>query len=180
MKNLNINPIYIIVGVLALVAFRSPNDYQNTNKLERVITVTGSADMLVPPDEILVDISYREYWFQHQHKNKGKESINKIEKGIIKAVNDIGIGTENITINSEFTWKYRHDYWSYWYHYNNTLKNTLLQKNLTVKLSSSTQLNKLMQKLKENNIRREGVVNITLNGSSNKNIQKYTTAHIKL
>jgi len=74
MKNLNINPIYIIVGVLALVAFRSPNDYQNTNKLERVITVTGSADMLVPPDEILVDISYREYWFQHQHKNKGKES----------------------------------------------------------------------------------------------------------
>jgi len=173
MKNLNINPIYIIVGVLALVAFRSPNDYQNTNKLERVITVTGSADMLVPPDEILVDISYREYWFQHQHKNKGKESINKIEKGIIKAVNDIGIGTENITINSEFTWKYRHDYWSYWYHYNNTLKNTLLQKNLTVKLSSSTQLNKLMQKLKENNIRREGVVNITLNGSSNKNIQKY-------
>ncbi|MBL4669396.1 MAG: SIMPL domain-containing protein [Flavobacteriales bacterium] len=173
MKNLNINPIYIIVGVLALVAFRSPNDHQNTNKLERVITVTGSADMLVPPDEILVDISYREYWFQHQHKNKGKESINKIEKGIIKAVNDIGIGTENITINSEFTWKYRHDYWSYWYHYNNTLKNTLLQKNLTVKLSSSTQLNKLMQKLKENNIRREGVVNITLNGSSNKNIQKY-------
>lgn len=173
MKNLSINPIYIVVVILALVAFKSPNNFQYTNDQERVITVTGSADMLVPPDEILVDISYREYWFQHQHKNKGKESINKIEKGIIKAVNDIGVGTENITINSSFTWKYRHDYWSYWYHYHNTLHNTLVEKKMTVKLSSSAELNKMMQKLKENDIRKEGVVNITLNGSSNKKIQEY-------
>ena len=173
MKNLNLNPIYIIVGVLALVAFKSPNGFQNTNNMERVITVTGSADILVPPDEIFVDISYREYWFQHQYKNKGKESINKIERGIIKAVNEIGVSTENITVNSEFTWRYKHDYWSYWYHYHNTLKNTLVQKKMTVKLSSSSQLNEMMQRLKENNIRREGVVNITLNGSSNKKIQEY-------
>ena len=168
MKNLSINPIYIIVIILALVAFKTPSSFNYNNSSERIITVTGSADMLVPPDEILVDISFREYWFQHQHKNKGKESINKIEKAIIQAVNDIGIGTENITVNSEFTWKYRHDYWSYWYHYHNTLRNTLVQKNLTVKLSSSAQLNEMMQKLKESDIRQEGIVNITLNGSSNK------------
>ena len=76
MKNLSINPIYIVVGILALVAFKSPQNFQYNNNQERVITVTGSADMLVPPDEILVDISYREYWFNHHHKSK--KNIQKI------------------------------------------------------------------------------------------------------
>ena len=59
MKNLSINPIYIIVIILALVAFKTPSSFNYNNSSERIITVTGSADMLVPPDEILVNISFR-------------------------------------------------------------------------------------------------------------------------
>ena len=80
MKNLSINPIYIIVIILALVAFKTPSSFNYNNSSERIITVTGSADMVVPPDEILVDISYREYWFNHHLKTK--KSIKKIERDI--------------------------------------------------------------------------------------------------
>ena len=167
MKNLNINPIYIVVGILALLAFKSNNNYQYNNNQERVITVTGSADMLVPPDEILVDISYREYWFTHHHKTK--KGIQKIEEGIIKAINDIGISKDKITVHTAQSWRHGWNYWHYWYDYNNYL----VEKKMTVKVKSSNQLNKIIDKLKEQSIRKEGIVNILLNGSSNKKIQEY-------
>lgn len=167
MKNLKINPIYLIVGVLALVAFKSPNSNQNTNNQERVITVTGSADMLVPPDEILVDISYREYWFSHLHKSK--KSIQKIEKEIIKAINNVGISNDNITVHTAQSWRHGWNYWHYWYDYNNYL----VQKKMTVKVKSSKQLNEIIDQLKEQSIKKEGIINILLNGSKNDKIQEY-------
>lgn len=167
MKDLKINPIFIIVGILALVAFRSPSGYQNTNNMERVITVTGSADMLVPPDEILVDISYREYWFTNTHKTK--KGIQVIEDGIIAALKDVGISKDKITVHTAQSWRHGWNYWHYWYDYNNYL----VEKKMTVKVKSSKQLNKIIDGLKSKSIRREGIVNILLNGSSNKKIQEY-------
>jgi uncharacterized protein YggE len=167
MKDLKINPIFIIVGILALVAFRSPSGYQNTNNMERVITVTGSADMLVPPDEILVDISYREYWFTNTHKTK--KGIQVIEDGIIAAIKDVGISKDKIAVHTAQSWRHGWNYWHYWYDYNNYL----VEKKMTVKVKSSKQLNKIIDCLKSKSIRREGIVNILLNGSSNKKIQEY-------
>jgi uncharacterized protein len=167
MKNLNINPIYIIVGVLALVAFRSPNSQGYGDNTERIITVTGSADMLVPPDEILVDISYKEYWYTHY--GKGKKSIAKIEEGIIDGIREVGISKDKITVHSAQSWRHGWNYWHYWYNYNNYL----VQKKLTVKVESSAQLNEIIEKLKGKSIRKQGIVNILLNGSSNKKIQEY-------
>lgn len=167
MKNLTINPIYIVVGVLALVAFRSPNGSPNPSNLDRVITVTGSADMLVPPDEILVDISYREYWFNHHHKTK--KSIQKIENEIIDAIGAAGVTKDKITVHTAQSWRHGWNYWHYWYDYHNYL----VEKKMTVKVKSSKQLNKIIDKLKGQPIRKEGIVNILLNGSSNKKIQEY-------
>jgi uncharacterized protein YggE len=167
MKNLSINPIYIVVGILALLAFKSNNNYQYNNNSERVITVTGSADMLVPPDEILVDISYKEYWYSHHLKTK--KSIQKIESGIIEAINEVGISKDKIMVHTAQSWRHGWNYWHYWYDYSHYL----VEKKMTVRLKSSDQLNKVIEKLKSKSIKKEGIVNILLNGSSNKKIQEY-------
>ncbi len=167
MKNIKINPVYVVLAVLALVAFRSPEDQRIVNSTERTITVTGSADMMVPPDEISIDISYREYW--HNRTLKSKATISQIEKKIIKAANDAGVPTTAIAVNSAAAWKHHWNYWYYWYDYHNYMN----QKNLTIKVKSSKQLNQVIKNLKANDIKRDGITNIQLNGSSNKKIQEY-------
>lgn len=166
MKDLKINPIYVVIAALAFVAFRVPSNEVAINNNSRVITVTGSADMLVPPDEISVDISYREYW---RTPNKKKATISEIEKQIVEAANKAGIPKKDIVINTAHAWKYNYNYWYYWWDY----YNQLIQKNMTVKVKSSAQLNEMIQNLKDEKINRQAILNIDLNGSSNKKIQEY-------
>jgi uncharacterized protein YggE len=166
MKDFKIHPIYIVLGILTFFAFRTPSGDDYNASSDRVITVTGSADMLVPPDEVSLDISYREYWHV---ANKKKESITEIEKDIIEAADEAGISKDNIVINTAYAWKHRWNYWHYWWDY----YNHLVEKNLTVKVKNSAQLNQLIQNLKDSNIHRQAILNIQLNGSSNKKIQDY-------
>ena len=165
MKNLNIHPIYLIVGAALIFGFNMQNGQEHPAN-DRVITVTGSADMLVPPDEISLDVTYREYWHV---VNKKKASITEIEKEIIEAADDAGISKEDIVVNTAYAWKHRWNYWYYWWDY----YNQLAEKNLTIKVKNSAQLNNMIQNLKKGNINRNAILNIQLNGSSNKKIQEY-------
>lgn len=169
MKEIANKGIYLIAGILLISSFRTASNDVKEEKIQedRFITVTGSADMLVPPDEISVEISYQEYWYNY--KNKSKASIKEIEKKIVAAIEKAGISRKDIFINSDWAWKYNRNYWHYWYNYNNYMH----QKNLTVKLASSAQLDKIIKNLKGNSVRKEGILNISLNGSSNKDIKKY-------
>jgi uncharacterized protein YggE len=172
MKKLSDKLVYIGFGVVLLMAFRPAGDPQpNKSDLESIpnseIRVTGSADMLVPPDKISVDITYREYW--HPLDRKKKSTISEIESEIVAALNEAGVKSSEIVVNSAYAWKHNWNYWHYWHDY----YRHLVQKNLTVNVSSSSQLNKVIEKIKKTSIRKEGIVNIQLNGSSNENLQEY-------
>ncbi|MFT7615013.1 MAG: hypothetical protein ACI9J3_004001 [Parvicellaceae bacterium] len=172
MKKLSDKLVYIGFGVVLLMAFRPAEDPQpNKSDLESIpnseIRVTGSADMLVPPDKISVDITYREYW--HPLDRKKKSTISEIESEIVAALNEAGVKSSEIVVNSAYAWKHNWNYWHYWHDY----YRHLVQKNLTVNVSSSSQLNKVIEKIKKTSIRKEGIVNIQLNGSSNENLQEY-------
>lgn len=165
---MKINTNYLLLGAAAILvfAFRTPDVNGNSGSEDRTITVTGSADMLVPPDEMSLEISYREYWVVH---NKKKAGISEIEEQIVKAAGKAGIPKEDIVINTAYAWKYNWNYWHYWWDY----YNHLVQKNMTVKMKSSGQLNKMIQYLKDEDVNRQAILNIQLNGSSNQKIQEY-------
>ncbi len=169
--HIKINSLWVICACLLFLftAFRDSVPNGNTPKRTepRTIRVTGSADIQLPPDEFTVSISYREYW--HNSNRKNKEPIDVIEKQILKAINSSGIPTKNITVNSEYAWKHNWNYWHWWYDYNHYL----VSKDLNVKLTSSAQLNKIIQELKANSIQKQGIVNIQIAGSSNHEIQDY-------
>ncbi len=170
MKEIKINSIHLILGAIAVIAFafRTPNTNEGVPNANKIITVTGSADMLVPPDEISLDISYREYWRTHKPSKK-KATISEIEEEIVKAANKAGIPKKDIVINTAYAWRYNWNYWYYWWDY----YNHLVQKNMTVKVKSSAQLNEMIQNLKDEKLNKQAILNIHLNGSSNQKIQEY-------
>jgi len=166
MKEISNKFVYVVLGIVLLVAFKNPETSKKQEK-DRFITITGSADMLVPPDKIAVDVTYQEYW--RDGWNKNKMSINEIEKQIVKAAKEVGVLQAEITINASNVWQYHWNYWHYWYNYYDHLQN----RNLTIKVNSSSQLNLLISELKKRMDKKRGIINIELKGSSNNKIQEY-------
>lgn len=66
------------------------------NPYPKTITVTGSAEMEVVPDEIYVQIDLKEY----EKKGQGKIDLEKIKADFLKKVRSIGIPDSNVTIAS--------------------------------------------------------------------------------
>lgn len=76
------------------------------NPYPKTITVSGSAEMEVIPDEIYVQVILREY----QKKGEDKKDIESIKKQFLEAAKSIGIPDSLVSIVS-FT-GYNDFYWS--------------------------------------------------------------------
>lgn len=76
-------------GFLALSSFA-----QQINPYPKTITVTGSSEMEVTPDEIYVQVDLKEY----DKKGGGKISIDKIRQDFLTAVRSLGLPDSSITI----------------------------------------------------------------------------------
>lgn len=85
----------IILPVLLLLLFVSAKA-QDKNLFPRTITVTGSAEMEVIPDEISVLVDLKEY----EKKGQGKITIDKIKSQFLAKAKEIGIPDSAITISS--------------------------------------------------------------------------------
>ena len=182
MKYLHDVVICVVLGIVMLLSFRlalsqGPGQGQAIQVVDRVtagtvteprvVTVTGTAEMLIPPDEISVNISFREYWGTSAARHK--VSIDSLERRIVKAAAKAGLSSESITIDSHGAWRHNWNYWHYWY----GSSNMLMQRNLTIQLSEVSQLKEIVKNLKSESIRKEGIVGITLGASSNSEIQEY-------
>jgi uncharacterized protein YggE len=83
--NLAILPCYLQD---CLISTKTQAQMQASNPNIKRITVTGSAEMEVIPDEIYFSISLREYF---KEKDKNKVDIATLEKQLQAAVNAAGI-----------------------------------------------------------------------------------------
>jgi len=67
-----------------------------SNPFPKTITVTGSAEMLVIPDEIYVNIVLREY----QKKNQDKKELEMIKTDFLNYCKEAGLADSSISIQS--------------------------------------------------------------------------------
>ncbi len=67
---------------------------QERNPYPRTITVTGSAELEVVPDEIYVQVDLKEY----EKKGQGKISIDKIKSDFLTQARSVGIADTSISI----------------------------------------------------------------------------------
>jgi hypothetical protein len=178
MKSVHDVATYAVLGTVFLLTVRAwPGDKPAVHIVEasehqreaepRVVTVTGSAEMLIPPDEISVNISYREYWRNGEARDK--MTIETLENKIVKAAEKAGIPAKSIAIASYGDWKYNWNYWNYWY----GTSDALTQKSLTIRLKTTSQLRDIIDNIKARSIQKQGIVGITLSASSHSKIQEY-------
>jgi len=123
--------------VLLFVAFTSFSQQQNP--YPKTITVTGSAEMEIVPDEIYVQVDLKEY----EKKGSGKITIDKIRQDFLTAIRSLGLPDSSISIAG-----YDGYNGNPWWRKKNKLKDELYSSiTYQVKLKSSTQVDQLVDKL---------------------------------
>jgi uncharacterized protein YggE len=142
-----------ITLILAFItAAASVNAIEITKPFNRIITVTGSAEMIVPPDEIELEITMTEY--------NSSSTISKIELSVMKLLLGNNVAKEEVAFNGSYT----SFYWYYWWHHRN---DTRKSKKLIVTLDAKTDFMKLVRDLDK-----EYISHIRITKTSNKDIQK--------
>jgi len=124
-----------------------------TTELNRIITVTGSAEIVIPPDEIELEITLTE--------NNSWKSLSKIELAFMKLLFGNDIEKDRVVFNSANS----SFYWYYWWHHRHDSRKS---KKIVLKLDAKTNFMKLVRDLDK-----EYVTSIRITKTSNKDLQKF-------
>jgi hypothetical protein len=143
----------ITLFIAFIYLFTNANAIEVTTKENRIITVTGSAEIVIPPDAIELEITLRE--------NNSWKSLSTIEKSFVKLLLVNDIEKDKIVFNSSSTLFY----WYYWWNHRNDSRKS---KTIILKLNAKTNFMKLVRDLDK-----EYVTSIRITKTSNKDLQKY-------
>ena len=148
-------PAFLLFGV---AAFAQQPVFVN-NPFPKTITVTGSAEMEVIPDEIYVHVELREY----QKKGEAKTNIEKIKSDFLRLAQEIGIPDNAITIAS-------YTGYNEYYHLRKKRRDPDMLASITyqVKFSSSNLMDAMVDKLDD-----EATRNFLIVGTSHSKITEF-------
>lgn len=146
--------------VLASVYGATAQTTENGTR-QKVINVSGMAEMEVVPDEIYVQITLREY----AKKGSQKTDIENIRNKFIKAALSIGIPETDISVQGYQGWD-----GNYWLYKKNNKKNPDMLASITyqVKLASTRKMDELVAKLDD-----EATENFFISKVSHSKLQEF-------
>lgn len=151
----------IFLLAFSIICFIGVKSQTTSNATVRYIEVTGSAELEIEPDEIVLLIGIGEYWEEEFQKGtefkdyKTKVPIAGIEANLLKELAKLGIAKENIIIRDAG------NYWRY------KGKEALMQKEYELKLSDISKVNQIM------NLNLRGIEYMRIGELKNKNITDY-------
>lgn len=129
--------LFLVSSLLTLISFaqNSPNPFPRT------ITVNGSAEMEIVPDEIYVQVHLKEY----DKKGGGKIPIDKIRQDFLTAVRSLGLADTALSVSG-----YDANNYNPWWR--KKAKKEDLHASITyqVKLRNTAQVDQLVDKLDDN------------------------------
>jgi uncharacterized protein len=130
---------YFILAMTVLF-FTAARAQTVANPYPKTITVNGSAEMEIVPDEIYVMVDLKEY----EKKGQGKVSIEKIRQDFLVAVRSLGLPDSSVSVAAY------DGYNNPWLRKKN--KKDVLYASITyqVKLRNTTQIDQLVDKLDDN------------------------------
>ena len=129
--------LFLVSSMLAITSFaqNSPNPYPRT------ITVNGSAEMEIIPDEIYVQVYLKEY----DKKGGGKVSIDKIRQDFLTAVRSLGLPDTSISVSG-----YDANNYNPWWRKKNKKEDLHASITYQVKLRNTAQVDQLVDRLDDN------------------------------
>jgi uncharacterized protein YggE len=138
-QQLNVKRIVKNGAVFFAAIFFIANVHAQDKPVQRTISVSGSAEMEVVPDEIYVQVDLREY----DKKGAGKIDIETIKNNFLTACKSIGLNETDISVQSfsgtDNVWYYKKSKKA-----NPDMKATI---SYWVKLSNTKKMNELVDKL---------------------------------
>jgi uncharacterized protein len=114
---------------------------QERNPFPRTITVNGSAEMEIVPDEIYVQVYLKEY----EKKGAGKVPIDKIRQNFLAAVRSLGLPDTAVSVSG-----YDANNYNPWWRKKNKKEELYASITYQVKLRSTAQVDQLVDKLDDN------------------------------
>ncbi len=130
-----------------------------TNKQERTISVSGTAEMEVVPDEIYVQISLREY-----KKGNNKVDIETIRNNFLRNMQALGYTDKEISVQSYSGW----DGNAIWYSKKKKNPDLLAGINYWVKVASPAKMDEIVAKLDD-----EATTNFSIAKVSHSRIEEF-------
>ncbi|MBY0245481.1 MAG: SIMPL domain-containing protein [Sphingobacteriaceae bacterium] len=120
--------------IIAISAFLSINTFAQQIDLRKKISVSGTAEKEVTPDEIYINISLKEYLKDNNAKKK--IDITTLENQLYNALLTAKIAKENLSIDNLSSWNYNYE----------RKKNVdfLASKQYTLKLSDLNKYNEIL------------------------------------
>lgn len=112
------------------------------NPYPRTITVTGSSELEIVPDEIYVQVDLREY----EKKGQSKVSIDQIRQDFLKTVRSLGIPDSAISIAAYDG----NNGYNPWLRKKNKKEELMASITYQIKLKSSQQMDELVNRLDDN------------------------------
>ena len=94
-----------IITTIAVCMLTMQTMAQETKPIQKTISVSGSSQIEVVPDEIYVQVDLREY----NKKNGDKVDINKIKNNFLAACKSMGLTDKDVTVQSYQG--YDNNYW---------------------------------------------------------------------
>ncbi len=139
---------FICLGIFTMEA-------QENTKYQKKISVQGSAEMEIIPDEIFVSLTLKEY-----EKDRKKVNITQLEKQLAKAVDKLGIPEKDFQIEniSGHNWNYK----------KKRSDNFLAAKSYRLKLGDLNKMNELLDKLDD-----KGIQNVYVSNYSHSKIEVF-------
>src|SRR3954470_11781857 len=129
-----------ILIAFALAMLAQHTIAQETKPIQRTISVNGSSEIEVVPDEIYVQVDLREY----NKKNGDKVDINSIKNNFLEACKSIGLTDKDVTVQS-----YQGYDNNYWWLKKNKKQNADMKASISywIKVSKVDMLDALVDKM---------------------------------
>jgi hypothetical protein len=150
--------VAILLFITAFNAYAQNNPYP-ANPFPKTISVNGSAEMEIIPDEIYVQVDLREY----KKKNEEKKELEKIKAAFLNNCNLTGIADSNISIasydgyNTSNIWQRK-----------KVNPDMMAAISYQIKFTNAKQIDQLVEKLDD-----EGTSNFTIVRTSHSKIVEY-------
>ncbi len=134
-------PLLVAIGIFQSAIAQQPSVITSINPYPKTITVSGSAEMEIVPDQIFVNIQLTEY----QKRGETKRDLETIKTQFLESCKAVNIPDSAITISS-----YSGSNGSYYYMRKKKPQDLFSSITYQIKFKSSELMDKLVDKLDDN------------------------------
>jgi uncharacterized protein YggE len=161
----------VLIGVAAVSVFAfystsEPTEDPNDSEFVRTISVTGSSETDIIPDDVEIRFTYTE-WLDRSGKKLGNSKMTAIEPIVIKSIVEAGIAKKDITMASVYGSS------GYYYYRRHQRDDHVVSKTLSVCIGDVATINKILKRFELNGLDERAISSISVGEKDHEKLTEY-------